>query len=289
MPIKIAMAQMSQSTDVEKNLTKGLEMMECAAKEGAQAICFAELCFLPFFPHDRSNAKHFTLAEPVNGATVRRIQAAAQRLSLVTVINIYEVTDRGDYYDSAVVIDADGTMLGTYRMTHLAENAAFNEKYYYWPGNQGYPVFSTAIGRVGVAVCHDRNFPEVFRALALDGAQVVFVPTAYSWAGYESSREFFEIPNQAASMANAIFTVCVNRVGPGGCVEELPGVSPRKLEFCGGSFVTGPTGRVIGRAATGQEEVKCIDLPLEEVQIARQRRPFFRDRRPETYQRLLSY
>lgn len=194
-------------------------------------------------------------------------------------------------YNTAFVVDADGVLKGKYRMAHIAEGPGFNENFYYWPGDSGYPVFQTLIGRIGIATCHDRNFPEVFRCLALDGAEIVFVPTGLTVSAYQEASNFLDIPQQAASMANGIFTVCVNRVGPGGCAKPDPeaGVSAEKLAACGASLVTNPFGKIVGRAALEREDLAIVDIDPAEVLAARHRRPFFRDRRPETYMRLTAF
>lgn len=285
--IGIALAQMAVETDHEANVGRGLDLMTRAHREGASAICFSELSFLPFFPHARADSRYFEWAETIPGPTVERFQDAAREKGLVVVLNVYERTAREDFFDTTAVIGMDGSLLGTCRMAHIAENAAFNEKYYYWPGDSGYPVFHTDIGAIGVATCHDRNFPEVFRSLALNGAAIVFVPTAYSMDAYLRSRAFYEIPQQAASMANGIYTICVNRVGPGRCVRALSGVSADKLTFCGASFATSPSGEVVARAKEGADDLAVATVSLQEVAAARMRRPFFRDRRPETYSRLM--
>lgn len=285
----VALAQFTVGPDRERNVCRGLDILSEAAGRGAQAICFAELSFLPFFPHVRADGAYFGWAEPICGPTVQRFREAAREHGILTIINIYERTERHDYFDTAVVLHPDGREPDSYRMGHLAESAAFNEKFYYWPGDSGYPVFDTCLGLIGVAVCHDRQFPEVFRSVALSGANVVFVPTAYSCAAFESSRRFFEIPNQAASMANGIFTVCVNRVGPGGCGNSLPGIPERRLTFCGASFITSPLGEVIGQAQENVDDLVLVELDLTLVRSARECRPFLRDRRPNTYGRLLQF
>jgi N-carbamoylputrescine amidase len=285
--IRIALAQVEIGNDVEENLHHCIGSVASAAEGGAAAICFPELSCLPFFPHARANPKYFDLAEAIPGPRVNRFQDAAAKHGIVVVLNVYEATSRYDYYDTTVAIDADGSIRGSYRMTHKAESSAFNESFYYWRGDSGFPAFETAIGRIGLATCYDRHFPEVFRCLALEGAWVVFVPNAISVHSIEHSRNFFEMPNQAASMANGIFTVCVNRSGPGGCVEFLPEVPRDKFTFAGASFVTAPDGRITAQAEVRAEQLLITTLDTAEVQKARHQRPFFRDRRPECYGRLL--
>ena len=285
--VRVALAQLGVGPDIEENIRHCIRAVESASDGGATAICFPELSYLPFFPHARADPKYFKWAEPASGPTIKRFQEAAAKRNIVVLLNVYEATSRRDYYDTTIAIDADGSIRGSYRMTHRAESSAFNESFYYWPGDSGFPNFETTIGRIGIATCHDRHFPEVFRCLALEGASIVFVPNAISVHSFEQSRSFFEIPNQAASMANGIFTVCVNRIGPGGCVEMLHGVPHDKFTFAGASFVTAPDGRITEQAAVGTEQLLITTLEIDEVQHARHHRPFFRDRRPECYGRLL--
>jgi N-carbamoylputrescine amidase len=286
--MKMALAQMQAGQDVEDNIKRGLEWVRLAAEKGASAICFPELSFLPFFPQARGDRKYFEWAETVPGPTADRVSEAARAAGIVVIVNVYEKTRRGDFYNTALVVDVDGVLKGKYRMTHIAEGPGFNEKFYYWPGDSGYPVFQTRIGRIGIATCHDRSFPEVFRCLALDGAEIVFVPTVLTVSAYREASVFLDIPQQAASMANGIFTVCVNRVGPGGCAKPDPeaGVTAEKLTSCGASLVTNPFGKVVGRASLECEDLAIVEIDPAEVLAARHRRPYFRDRRPETYERL---
>ncbi|HEV2842613.1 MAG TPA: nitrilase-related carbon-nitrogen hydrolase [Chthoniobacterales bacterium] len=282
--MKLAVAQMQVGPNTEENLSRGIEWIRIAAEKGASVICFPELSFLPFFPKERALRKYFSLAEAVPGPTTDRISEAAVAAEIVVIVNIYEKTGRGDFYSTALVMDADGTLKGRYRMAHIAEGPGFNEKFYYWPGDSGYPVFQTHIGAIGVAICHDRNFPEVFRCLALNGAEIVFVPTAFTLSAYQEAPKFLDIPQQAASMANSIFTVCVNRVGSCARAEPHPsGATEETFTACGASLVTNPFGEIVHRAALEHEELAFVDIELTEVRNARQRRPYFRDRRPETY------
>ena len=286
--MKVALAQMKVGPDPSVNLRRGVEWIRKAGEGGAAAICFPELSFLPFFPQARCDRQYFQWAETIPGPTTDRMCEAACATQIGVIANIYETTKRGDFYNTAIIVDADGVLKGKYRMGHIAEGPGFNEKFYYWPGDSGYPVFQSRIGRIGVAICHDRNFPEVFRCLALEGAEVVFVPTVFSLSAYREAPAFLEISQQAASLANGIFTVCVNRVGPGGCAKPDPDgeANEEKLTACGNSLVTNPFGSVIGRAALEREDIAIVEINPAEVLDARHRRPYFRDRRPETYTRL---
>lgn len=285
----IALAQIEAGQDRTRNIERGVEWIHAAAAKAASAICFPELSFLPFFPQAPGRRGYFEWAESIPGPTTDRLGEAARSAGIVVVANLYEQSDRDQFFNTAVLLESDGVLRGAYRMAHIAEGPGFHEKYYYWPGNSGYPIFETKLGKVGMAICHDRNFPEVFRCLALGGAFLVFVPTAFSKLAYRTGPHFLDVPQQAASMANGIFTVCVNRVGPGGC-EALaaPSVPADKMTFCGGSMVTGPSGEVIARGAMEREDLVMATIEPAAVQSAREARPYFRDRRPESYSPIVS-
>jgi N-carbamoylputrescine amidase len=267
--VRIALAQCSATEDREANLQKAFRLMEQAKGKGASLICFPEMAFDLFFPRIRADKRYFALAEPVPGPTVDQLRQKAKELELVTVINLYERAGPGEYYDSSPVIDADGTLLGLSRMMHIAELPNYNEKFYYWPGNTGFPVFQTRCARVGLAICYDRHFPEQMRALTLSGAEIILVPTATSTLAL---KHIWELEMQAAAVANQVFIAVANRVGTEG-----------EMTFFGKSFVSNPRGEVVARAGEGVEELLLADLELELIEQVRQVLPFLRDRRPETY------
>ncbi len=269
MKIKIALAQVSASESREENIRNALVLMEQAKKEDASLICFPEMAFDPFFPLVRADKRYFALAEPIPGPMVKRFQKKAKELELVTIINMYEHAGPGEYYDCSPVIGADGRLLGISRMMHIAELPNYNEKFYYWEGNTGFPVFDTGVAKVGIAICYDRHFPEQMRALTLNGAEIILVPTATSTSALE---QIWEMEIQAAAVANQVFIAVVNRVGIEG-----------KVMFFGRSFVTNPTGEVVARAEEGKEELLVTELDLDLIEQARQVLPFLRDRRPEAY------
>ena len=272
---KIALAQVSAANRAdknrprEKNIRNAFVLMEQAKREGASLICFPEMAFDRFFPRVRADKRYFALAEPIPGPMVERFQEKARALELVTVINMYERAAPGEYYDCSPVIDADGSLLEISRMMHIAELPNYNEKFYYWEGNTGFPVFNTGVAKIGIAICYDRHFPEQMRALTLGGAEVILVPTATSTPAL---REIWEIEMQAASATNQVFIAVVNRVGIEG-----------EMAFFGRSFVTNPMGEVVARAKEGEEELLVAELDLSLIEQARQVLPFLRDRRPEVY------
>jgi N-carbamoylputrescine amidase len=266
---KIALAQLSASDDIEKNIQKAEHFMRKAAENQAHIICFPEMGFIKFFPQYRTDKKYFNYAEPVPGPTVERFQKLAKKYSLVTIINIFEQEGSGFYFNTTPVIDQNGTLLGKAQMIHIAEEPFFNEKYYYTPGRTGFPVFHTQSGTIGLAICYDRHFPEQMRALVIQGVDFIFIPQA----GVKGNPiELYEIEMRAASFTNQVFIVLVNRVG----IED-------QLEFIGGSFVTNPTGSIIAYAGTDKEELLLADCDLSLIEKMRQECPFLRDRRPELY------
>ena len=255
--------------DLQANRRRGLEAVEAAARRGAQLVCFAELAFDPFYPQTTATPEILTLAEPVPGPTTAEFSRLAAALGVVVVLNLFE-RDGSSTYDTSPVIDADGTLRGKTRMVHITDYACFHEQGYYTPGDRGAPVFDTACGRIGVAICYDRHYPEYMRALALDGAELVVVPQA-GVAG-EWPAGLFEAELRVAAFQNGYFTALCNRVG------EEP-----KLTFAGESFVCDPAGIVVARAGSGSEEILICDLDLGAVATSHARRLFLRDRRAELY------
>ena len=242
--------------------------MRAAAAGGARLVVFPELAFTPFFPSARAvSGLPFDLAESVPGPLTDRFCELAAELDVVVVLNLYE--REGDRaYDSSPVIDADGRLLGSTRMLHVAQMPGFYEQDYYTPGDRGMPVYQTAAGRVGVAICYDRHYPEVMRSLALQRADVVVVPQA--GAVGEWPEGLYEAELRVAAFQNGYFAALANRVGREGA-----------MEFAGQSFVCDPAGRVVARAPAKDELLLFADLDFEEVRGSYGRRLFLRDRRPE--------
>ncbi len=269
--MKVACAQFQHVGDREKSREKALEWMARAADEGTDLIVFPELAFDFFFPQVRADARYFDWSEPIPGPTTERFQEAAARHKLVTVINVFERAAPGRYYDASPVIDADGTLVGVSRMLHIAEEPGYNEKFYYWPGDTGWPVHDTRVGRVGVAICYDRHYPEHFRALALGGAELVLVPTATS-TSEQAFKDVWELEIRASAVANQIFIAVANRTG----VDE-------ELHFFGESFVAGPAGEVMGRADADCEELLVTEIDMQQIEEVRRHVPFLRDMRYDLY------
>ncbi len=268
-PVRIALVQQRAGADREDNRRRGLAAVERAAAEGARVVAFAELAFEPFYPQNPAGADTLALAEPVPGPTTEAFCALARRLGVVIILNLYEHAG-ARAFDASPVIDADGRLLGVTRMVHITDYACFHERGYYAPGDHGAPVYDTAHGRIGVAICYDRHYPEYMRTLALNGAEMVVVPQAGSVGEWPDG--LYEAEMRVAAFQNGYFVALVNRVGQ----------EPR-LTFAGESFVCDPTGLVLARAGGGTEEILTAELDLSAVERSPARTLFLRDRRPELY------
>lgn len=249
-----------------------LPYIEDAAKQGVQMLCFQEVMTGPYFCPSQDK-KWYGLAERIpDGPTTKLMQELAKKHRMVIVLPIYEEEMTGVYYNTAAVIDADGKYLGKYRKNHIPQVAGFWEKFFFKPGNMGYPVFQTAYGKVGVYICYDRHFPEGARALGLNGADVVFNPSA-TVAGL--SEYLWEIEQPAHAVANGYFVAAINRVG-----TEAPW---NIGQFYGQSYFVGPRGKIIAKASRTEDQLLVADLNLDEIREVRDLWQFYRDRRPETY------
>lgn len=267
--MKIALIQQHATKDRNANVARGLAALEQTARDGAQLACFAELGFEWFYPQHHADASFLELAEPIDGPTVQAFQRKAKELGIVTIINLYE-RDGNNAFDSSPVIDADGSLLGVTRMVHITDYPCFHEQGYYTPGDKGAPVFKTRAGNVGVAICYDRHFPEYMRALAVNGADLVIVPQA--GAVDEWPEGLYEAEMRVAAFQNGYFTALCNRVGK----ED-------KLDFAGESFVCGPDGAVIARAAKSADDILYAEIDLAETARSNARRLFMKHRRPQLY------
>ncbi|MCW2891559.1 MAG: N-carbamoylputrescine amidase [Actinomycetia bacterium] len=269
--VRAALVQAVWTGDKESMIAHHEEQARLAAAEGARVICFQELFYGPYFCQVQ-DARFYEYAEAVPGPVTERFAKLAAELGLVMVLPVYEVEQPGFLYNTAAVIDADGTYLGKYRKHHLPHLPGFWEKFYFRPGNGGYPVFETAVGRIGVYICYDRHFPEGWRALGLNGAQIVFNPSATS-AGL--SDHLWKLEQPAAAVANEYYIGAINRVG----IEEYG-----DDDFYGTSYFVGPEGRLVGEAgATNAGELIVRDLDLDLIDTVRNKWAFYRDRRPDAY------
>lgn len=267
--MKIALVQQHATDDRAENLRRGVVATRRAAADGADLVMFAELAFTRFYPQHPATGDVATLAEPVPGPTTEVLAALARELGVVIVPNVFE-RDGERTFDTSLVIDADGRLLGRTRMVHITEYACFHEQQYYAPGDLGAPVFDTAAGRIGIAICYDRHFPEYMRALGLAGADLVLVPQA----GLEDEwpAGFFEAELTVPAFQNGYFAALCNRVGR----ED-------QLTFAGESFVCGPEGAVRGRAPRGEDAILLADIDLTEADKSVARQRLLGDRRPDVY------
>jgi beta-ureidopropionase len=269
--IRAALVQATWTGGKESMIKAHVEYAREAAAQGAKAVCFQELFYGPYFCQVQ-DAAFYSYAESIPGPTTELFQALAAELGTVLVLPMYEQEQPGVLYNTAAVIDADGKYLGKYRKTHLPHVRGFWEKFYFRPGNLGYPTFDTAIGRIGVYICYDRHFPEGWRALGLGGAQIVFNPSATSrgLSGY-----LWQLEQPAAAVANEYFIGAINRVG----IEDLG-----DDDFYGTTYWVDPEGKFVGDVGQDRNsEVIVRDLDLDLLAEVRNRWAFYRDRRPDAY------
>jgi beta-ureidopropionase len=269
--IRAALVQASWTGDKESMIKVHEEHARAAASQGAQVICFQELFYGPYFCQVQ-DAAYYEYAESVPGPTVERFQAIAAETGMVMVLPVYEQEQPGVLYNTAAVVDADGTLLGKYRKTHIPQVKGFWEKFYFRPGNLGYPVFDTAVGPVGVYICYDRHFPEGWRALGLGGARIVFNPSATSRG---LSMYLWNLEQPASAVANEYFVGAINRVG----TEPLG-----DNDFYGSSYFVDPRAQLVGDAASDHaDELVVRDLDMGVLAETREQWQFYRDRRPDMY------
>lgn len=267
--MRIALIQQHATSDLTGNLSRAIDATRRAAGQGANLVMFAELAFTPFYPQRPADGNVKALAEPIPGPTTDTFSVLARELGIVIIPNLFE-RDGDATYDTSPVIDADGTLVGKTRMVHITEYPCFHEQQYYTPGDLGAPVFTTRAGRVGVAICYDRHFPEYMRALGVAGAELVVVPQA--GLADEWAPGFFEAELCVPAFQNGYFVALCNRVG----VED-------QLTFAGESFVCGPDGSVRARAPRGEDAILLADIDPSEVGRSHARRTLMKDRRPNLY------
>ncbi len=268
--MRLALAQLSASTDRNDNLRRVLEAMDRAKAEGADAIAFPELAIDRFFPQHENDETAASRAETIPGPTANAVSAKAKEHSLVTVFNMYEEDDRGRRFDSSPVFDSDGSLLGVTRMVHICDYECFHEQAYYHAGDKGAPAYDTSVGKIGVAICYDRHYPEYMRALGVAGADLVVIPQAGAMGEWPEG--LYEAEVRTAAFQNGYFAALCNRVG-----EE------EKLTFAGESFVVDPTGQVVSRGKTLADDLLITDIDLSECASSPARTLFWRDRRSDLY------
>lgn len=255
----------------EAMVQKHIPLIEEAGAQGVQVLCFQEIFNTPYFCPGQ-NPAWYQSAETVPGPTTERMQAYAKKYRMVIIVPVYEKEQAGVLYNTAAVIDADGSYLGKYRKMHIPHTGGFWEKFFFKPGNLGYPVFQTQYAKIGVYICYDRHFPDGARCLGLNGAEIVYNPSATT-AG--QSQYLWKLEQPAHAVANGYFMGCINRVG-----TEAPWNLGR---FYGSSYFVNPLGQIFACASEDKDELLVADLDLGLIEEARTKWQFFRDRRPETY------
>lgn len=277
----VGLVQMRCSLDQAENLERALQGIEQAARQGAQIICTQELFRSQYFCQ-RQDPALFDLAEPIPGPSTERLAQAARETGTVIIGSLFELRSAGLYHNSAVVIDADGRLLGLYRKMHIPDDPLYFEKYYFTPGDLGFRVFETRFARVGVLVCWDQWFPEGARLTALQGAEVLFYPTAIGWHPAEkeqvgeAQRDAWMMIQRSHAIANGVYVAAVNRVGHEGSPES-------GLQFWGTSFLSDPFGRLLAEGSCDKEEVLVAACDRARLLDTRRNWPFFRDRRIDSY------
>jgi len=275
--VKVGLVQMACVPEPTLNMKKALARINEAAKRGAQIVCLQELFRSQYFCQTE-DIELFKLAEPIPGPSTEALSRVARQKKIVIVASLFEKRTAGLYHNTAVVIDANGEIVGKYRKMHIPDDPLYYEKFYFTPGDLGFASHDTEYGRVGTLVCWDQWFPEAARLTALSGAQFLFYPTAIGWLPGEEAEmntaqhAAWETIQRGHAIANGIFVVVVNRVGPEG-----------QLRFWGQSFVVDPFGRILAKASADKEEVLVVACDLDLIDRTRQNWPFLRDRRIESY------
>lgn len=280
--VKVGLLQTACSTKLAENLNKTLAFVERAAKKGARIICTQELFRSQYFCQSEDH-ENFKLAEPIPGPSTTAFQKLAKKHSVVIVASLFEKRASGVYHNTAVIIDANGSLLGIYRKMHIPDDPLFYEKFYFTPGDLGFRAWQTRYGKIGVLVCWDQWYPEAARLTAMQGAEILFYPTAIGWhpkekAEYGANQHgAWEVIQRSHAVANGCYVAVANRVG-----HEKP-VGGAGLEFWGQSFVAGTSGQLLSKASLDKEEVLIVPVDLSKVDVTRTHWPFLRDRRIDAY------
>jgi N-carbamoylputrescine amidase len=279
--VKIGLIQAACGPDPAVNVKRTLAAAERAVSQGAQIICTQELFRSQYFCQEEDH-KYFDLAEPIPGPTTKAFQEFARQNQVVVIASLFEKRAAGLYHNTAAVIDADGSLLGAYRKMHIPDDPLYYEKFYFTPGDLGFRAWKTRYARIGVLICWDQWYPEAARLTALQGAEILFFPTAIGWHPAEKAEQgqqqhaAWETVQRGHAIANGCYVAVPNRVGR----EQLAGDG---LEFWGQSFVAGTSGEILTRATVDQEEVLVVTLDLDKVDVTRTHWPFLRDRRVDAY------
>ena len=279
---RLALIQMRCGPDPAENRARAVEKIRDAAARGANIVCLPELFASQYFCQSEDHA-NFNLAEPIPGPSSEQLGALAAELKLVIIASLFERRAAGLYHNTAIVLDADGTLMGRYRKMHIPDDPLYYEKFYFTPGDLGFKSWDTQRGKLGVCVCWDQWFPEAARLTALSGAQLLFYPTAIGWHPGEKEQyghgqhSSWETIQRGHAIANGCYVAAVNRVG-----HEAP-AGGAGIEFWGQSFLCGPDGQIIAKASVHDEETLIADIDFARVELQRTHWPFLRDRRIESY------
>jgi N-carbamoylputrescine amidase len=282
--VHAGLIQTSCSPDPAANLEKTLAAIGCAARQGAQIICTQELFRSQYFcqAEDHNN---FKLAEPVPGPSTAAFQKVARKHHVVIIASLFEKRAAGVYHNTAAIIDADGLLLGIYRKMHIPDDPLYYEKFYFTPGDLGFKAWQTRYAKIGVLICWDQWYPEGARLTAMQGAEILFYPTAIGWHPGEKKNygalqhSAWETIQRSHAIANGCFVAVPNRIGH----EKLPGIGGDGIEFWGQSFVAGTSGEILAKASPNEEQTLVVPLDLTKVDATRTHWPFLRDRRVDAY------
>jgi N-carbamoylputrescine amidase len=280
--ITLGLLQHACGSDPKANLKKTLALAEQAAKQGAKIICTQELFRSQYFCQAEDHA-YFDLAERIPGPSTEAFQKIAKKHGVVIVASLFEKRASGLYHNTAVIIDADGKLLGIYRKMHIPDDPLFYEKFYFTPGDTGFRAWQTKYGKIGVLICWDQWYPEGARLTSLLGAEILFYPTAIGWHPKEKAEYgvnqhgAWETIQRSHAVANGCYVASVNRIG-----LEQP-IGGDGLEFWGQSFVAGTSGQILAKASLDKEEILLVPIDLGKVDVTRTHWPFFRDRRIDAY------
>jgi N-carbamoylputrescine amidase len=279
----VALVQMAVSGDPGENLEKGVDRVREAARRGAKVVCLPELFRTRYFCQ-REDTAFFDLAESVPGPTTGALSRIARDAGVVVVAPVFERRAAGVYHNSLAVIDADGTVAGVYRKMHIPDDPSYYEKFYFTPGDLGFPAFDTRVGRIGALICWDQWYPEAARLAALAGAAVLFYPTAIGWHPHEKEahgrqqQDAWRTVQRGHAVANGLYVAAVNLVG-----HEAPEGGGAGIEFWGSSFVCDPQGVLLAEASPDREEILLAEVDLDRLEDIRRNWPFLRDRRIDAY------
>ncbi|MBN2479788.1 MAG: carbon-nitrogen hydrolase [Parachlamydiales bacterium] len=279
--MKIALIQTDADEEKEKNLQKHINLIEKAAKSGAQIVCLQELFLTKYFCQ-KEDSKYFELAENFPNETTELLSSLAKKNNIVLISSLFEKRAQGLFHNTTICFDADGKILGKYRKMHIPDDPGFYEKFYFTPGDLGFKVFNTKFAKIGVLICWDQWYPEAARLTAMKGAEIIFYPTAIGWGSSEEEntkrqqKEAWKTMHRSHSIANGVFVAAANRIG----TED-------NIKFWGTSIVYDPFGDLLKEGSSDKEEVLITECDLSKIDTMRQGWPFFRDRRIDAYETLL--